>query len=380
MNYMFRGKLKRKRVINEIGTVEELVRLIDKYGLKCLKIGVNGDFHSLEEAKIQGEYTSLENCIIFQVKQTKLEITTEYLEGRPTTYIFDLNLEADNSALTGHQAFAQFNRYFKVPDAKTYKIPEFDAWMNPETGKYVCSASPILDYNKKYNNKETKDVYEYDLNSAYAAVLLNKVPDLSAPVGRDRTVAKGEIGFLLDDHLTLVYPGYEADVIFKEIDAPQSLKDYINKHYRVKQCTTGRQKTEAKQMLNFPVGYCQRKNPFLRAYVIHKCNAKIRQLIDENTLCWNTDAVFTTKPLDVPLGTEIGQFKVVKFETFRMRGNTYQAGDEMPVWRGVPKAYFKRFEHNNHRPFNLLTDELDDCVCLYSFDFKTMKLVNNYEE
>ena len=375
-----KGSFKRERIINEIEEVDKILDCIPKYGLKVLKIGKDGEYNSLEEAMIRGEYNTLSDLMIIEVSMTKLRLTTKYYEGKATTYVFDLNLDDHSNALKGQQAFAQFQKYFKVPKASDYNIPDLDRWLDQERGTYACTARPILGYNSKYNLQEIHNAYEYDLNSAYSSALMDRVIDLKAPVGLNTIVGPNQVGFLLNEELTMIDPGYEADVVFNEIESPADLKKFCKKYYKLKQESTGSVKQQAKGMLNFPIGYCQRVNPFFRAYVVHKCNRVIKELIDDDTLCWNTDAIFSTKKLDLNIGMGIGQFKEINFSTFRMNGNTYQIDDEIPVYRGIPKAYFKRFEYTHGRPFNILTDTLDERLCLYSFNFNTLKLEDNYDK
>ena len=214
-----KGTFKRERPIHTIEEVEELLSYADKYGLKIVKIGMGGDYGSLEEATIKQAYKTIRRSLIIQLKLTKLCITTSYFDGKPTTFIFDLNLNLDTHALKGQQAFAQFQRYFKIPKASDYNIPGFnDKWLDAERNIYACSARPILGFNPKYDQKETSDVYEYDLNSAYSAALMDKVIDLSGPAGYKQEVKEGQVGFLLNDELTMIYPGQYADVIFNAGD------------------------------------------------------------------------------------------------------------------------------------------------------------------
>ena len=55
---------------------------------------------------------------------------------------------------------------------------------------------------------ELEDVYEYDKNSAYSSVLMDKVPNLNCPLfKKNQKVRKGYVGFYIDDTLTLVEEG-----------------------------------------------------------------------------------------------------------------------------------------------------------------------------
>lgn len=378
-----RGTFTRVRRIKDISVVEKLIALKDTYGLNVIKLGVGGEYASLQAWSLHHPYTGLSDNIIINQKETKLEITTRYLEGVPCTYVLDLNLESDESITKGQRCFAVFQKYFKVPDAKDYHIAEFDKYYSYEHGKYVCSAKPVLNYNKKYENQELKDCYEYDLNSAYASILIGDIPDLEHPTYHEKMVKvnKNEIGFLLDDDLTLVDTGDYADITFPKIASPDGLKLFCNKYFMIKQNTSGNARNEAKAMLNFPIGYCQRKNPFFRAYIVHKCNRVIRSLLDENTLFYNTDAIFSkVRRKDLKIGRGIGEFKEIHCNTLRYLGNTYQIDEELPMYRGIPKAYFKRFEAKYGRKFNMLTDKVDERKCLYSFNFNTLRLEKNYEE
>jgi hypothetical protein len=110
-------------------------------------------------------------------------------------------------------------------------------------------------------------------------------------------------------------------------------------------------------MLNLPIGYCQRYNPFLRSYVVNKCNNKIKAIIDHNTLFWNTDAIFSrVRRPELELGTEIGQFKEIHCNTLTYVGNVYQINNEDPTYRGISKSWFKAFEKEHGRKYNLLLD------------------------
>jgi hypothetical protein len=42
-------------------------------------------------------------------------------------------------------------------------------------------------------------------------------------------VNKNEIGFVLDDELSMSEPGYYADIKFKLIDTPKKLKEFLLK-------------------------------------------------------------------------------------------------------------------------------------------------------
>lgn len=388
-------KLIRKRAIYDSNEIKDIVALIDYYGLKVLPIGPGQKYRTKNLALNSKDYTSLANCMLIEIKDTKLEITTQYYKYKelvkkgfaPTTWVFDLNEETDFIS-SGHSCFVQLQKYYKFN--KITETPEvmehLKNWYDEETGKFVCSASPIIGFNPKYDKVELKDCYEYDLNSAYSSVFMDKIPDTTSSPRYETTLKDNEIGFLLDDQLMIIEgKGKYADIIFPLINTPEPIKEFCTKYYNQKKLAKkgSSEKLEAKAMLNLPIGYMQRFNPFVRAYIVHKCNQKIKSLIDENTLFWNTDAIFTlNKREDLDIGTEIGQFKEEKIKNLRYSGNAYQINDEIPVYRGIPKQWFKSFEKTHNRPWNILTDSLPERCNVWRFDFNKLKLIKEqiYEE
>ena len=378
--------LKRKQIIKSVEEINKMLSLIDYYGLTPVKIGRGQKYKSLESWKIGNNISkiSLSQHMIIELKDTKIEITTRYYEyGVPTTYIFDLNNE-DIFVRSGLDYFKEFSRAYKVPKADKYNIERLNKYKNTENNKYVCSASPILDYNRKYEKQLLENCYEYDLNSAYANTLLRKIPDLENPViakwPDQIKVNKNEVGFILDDTLSIVNSGYMADIKFKLIDTPKKLKDFLIRWYNRKKNSTGNEKLEAKAMLNLPIGYCQRYNPFLRSYVVNSCNKVIKDLIDENTLFWNTDAIFSkVRRPELEIGNEIGQFKEIKCDKLVYVGNVYQINDEDPTYRGISKTWFKSFEKEYGRKYDLLKD-YDKTISRINYcdlNWETLKLEVN---
>lgn len=378
--------LKRKQIIKSAKEINKMLSLINYYRLLPIKIGRGQKYKSLESWKIGNNISkiSLSKYMIIELKDTKLEITTRYYEyGVPTTYIFDLNNE-DIFIRSGLDCFKEFNRAYKVPKADKYNIERLNRYKNTENNKYVCSASPILDYNRKYEKQLLENCYEYDLNSAYANTLLRKIPDLENPViakwPKQIKVNKNEVGFILDDTLSIVNRGYMADIKFKLIDTPKKLKDFLIRWYNRKKNSTGNEKLEAKAMLNLPIGYCQRYNPFLRSYVVNTCNNAIKELIDENTLFWNTDAIFSkVRRPELEIGNEIGQFKEIKCNKLVYVGNVYQINDEDPTYRGISKTWFKSFEKEYGRKYDLLKDydKTISRINYYDLNWETLKLEVN---
>ena len=392
--------LKRERIA-EPEKVPELINCIDLYNLKVLKIGIDGDYKSLKMAQYElGSECNLTNYIYIELKETVLEITTKFLEpGRKAcTYKISLDRKDINES-SGLRYFVNFQHYFKVP-----KLTDKPQWIDPNSGKFTLSASPILGYNKKFEKQELKDCYEYDLNSAYASVMMDKIPDIDNPIEGRVKVEEGEVGFIYDEHLTLVKGGIgeTANIKFKLIDAPEGLKRFATKYYNIKKTEKAlfeaakidlehgvagaaeRVKqhkqafNEAKYQLNLPIGYCQRHNPFFRAYIVNTCNEKIKSIIDKDTLFWNTDAIFSrVKRTDLDIGDNIGQFKEIHCNTLRYIGNNYQVDDELPTYRGVPKKWIEAAQKKSGKKYNLLTDPIPPKENVYKWNWQTLELEKN---
>lgn len=369
--------LKREKII-EPEDVPKLIDCIDRYGLKVLKIGVGGDYRSEKLAKhFLGSQCNLTNYIFIEQTDTTLKITTKWLEDGLKACTYKLSLDQKNIIEpSGLRCFSVLQKYFKIP--KIIDKPEWKEYVNETRGTFGPSASPIVGYNKKLDKREFKDCYEYDLNSAYASVMLGKIPDLDNPIRKFSIVKSGEVGFLLNRELELCHEGEVADIRFPLIDAPEGLKTFANKYYNIKKNSTGQEKIDAKAMLNLSIGYCQRYNPFFRAYIVHMCNEKIRSLIDDNTLFWNTDAIFSkVKRTDLDIGDNIGQFKEIHCNTLRYIGNNYQIDDELPTYRGVPKKWFIAAEKKTGKKYNLLTDPLPPKENIYKWNWQTLELEIN---
>ena len=355
------------RILNQVGNVYKLDQIIYGAGYK---------YKSKEAAMASSEYTSLEGCYLIGVLDSKLEITTSWWTNeetkkfRPTTWVCDLN-EESSFCVKGLRTYSEFNKVCKIPKVEEtlYDFLEKDE----TTGKYVNSAKPIIGYRGEKDKLVVYDkIYEYDLNSAYSSVILGGIPDLRNPLFNVE-VGKGQVGFMLDDCLTMVKGG-EAEVVFNIIECPQEVKDYIYRWYDKKKNSTGNEKQEAKAYLNLPIGYSQRTNPFFRAYVVNSCNNRIRKYLGKDVVLWNTDAIFSTKPLDMEIGKEIGQWKLIEYNGLRCIGNTYQIMDEIPVFRGIPKAWFVNFEKKNGHKFILGEDALPNKMNKYGYNEETNQL------
>lgn len=202
------------------------------------------------------------------------------------------------------------------------------------------SASPLIGYNSKYENIR-QEAWGYDLNSAYAYAMLKGWIDASVPPQAKEIDPETEIGF--DLNLDIQREGF-CYFTFKKMETPQGIKNWVYRHYNEKKnAKTKKEKLKPKQTLNYAVGMLQRKNPWLRAWVVASCNEYIKSLIDEDTLFYNTDSIVSRrrrKDLEQNIGAEIGQWKLEHEGVVAYRGNTYQWNKDKPTYRGVPKDDF----------------------------------------
>lgn len=272
-------------------------------------------------------------------------------KDKPIIYVFDSKAERYDTN-HGCDYYNYMRRASKQKDG-TYIIP--DLVEDPFTleniplvdKKFLNKQAGILKSNDKYKNIWT-DYYEYDLNSAYAAIIYDKMPD-TRYYRKYSFLNDNEIGFIFGDSLTLVEHGY-ADIIFPLVDTPEGLKKYLSRWYKRKQNKDKRY--FGKHALVQAVGYLQYHNPYLRAYIVEKCNKNMTKLINDYKDDWilvNTDAIYLTKEIkDIKLGTEIGQFKL---ETGRIRTfNTadYELEDGTVKNRGkIQNLIFEKLENED---------------------------------
>lgn len=299
------------------------------------------------------DFSLYRSCVI-SCKKTKLSVKTEY-KGKVKEYITFLDGREDPVVITGATAYTTLKSYWP-------ELPEI-----PEDSPIYdfISASPMIDYNEKYNNQRV-EAWGYDLNSAYASVILQGWIDTTSGPMAKVIDPETEIGF--DTDLDIQREGFSI-YVFKKMETPKGLRNWVNIYYKKKKEAKNRiDKLKAKQHLNFAIGFLQRKNPWLRAWVVSRCNEYIKSLIDENTLFWNTDSIVSRVPRpDLEIGLEIGQWKLEHEGVVAYKGNTYQWNNDKPTYRGVPKTWFKG-------DFDLLKDDKPANENLFYFNEKEVKV------
>lgn len=284
------------------------------------------------------------------------------------TYITRKDGDHMIQTIDGMEAFRILSKYYKVP-----RMPECICKPAHENG---LSASPLLYFNPKYNRTRNY-AYGYDLNSAYAYAMTFPMPDTSVPK-RCGFIKQGtEIGFqeVLNpkfEGMTMLEPIYKgfSQYIFPLMESP--FTKFAERWYQMKRDSKRRSQEDfikAKNVLNYSVGYLQRVNPFLRATIVGKCNSIVGALVDENTLSCNTDSIVSLKPLDLKIGTDLGEWKLEKEGMFAYSDYSYQWQDGETSYRGIPKKWFPK-------GWDILNDPVPVSGNIYRFDFEKLKVVN----
>lgn len=368
MNY---NNFRQKSItIKEANLILEILKV---YKIEIIYIGPHDSYN---ETKIAIANFNYSKYAIVKENEASLWIETRYYElgYKATRYICWLDGKK-RPAVSGLQAFQKLQQHcFKAIHAKNYNCEDINKLYDHKTGKYIFSAGPIIDYNPKYENKDLYNVWEYDIHSAYSSIMLDKIPDVNHPQF-NCILKKNQVGFFLDEKCSMLStPGCWAHIVFNLIELNDKQKEYINKLYLRKEYAIDEdEKAECKLMLNASIGYYQRYNPFIRAYIVHKCNQAIKNIIDDETVVWNTDAIFSLKRRpELELGDKIGQFKETQINRFAYKGNNYQINYEKPKYRGVPNSWFPD-------GWNILTDPVPDRCNSYKFDLEKLKIIKNKE-
>lgn len=355
----------------DVRIANSILGLLVNFKIHIIYIGRFDSYKQVKESYKDFNYTKY---AIVKENDSNIWIETGYYEPKykPTRYVCWLDGTV-RPAISGLQAFNKLQQYsYRAMNAKNYNWEKLDRFWSSDLRKYTCSAGPIVDYNPKYENMDLYDIWEYDLNSAYSSIMLKSIPDVNNPIF-GTTLKKGQVGFILDDKCTMLeVPGCYVDIAFNLIKLSNKQKEYIEKLYHNKELAVDElEYNEIKTLLNAGIGYYQKWNPFMRSYIVNKCNNVISDIKDDETVLWNTDAIFSLKRRpELPLGSNIGEFKEIHIKRFAYKGNNYQIDYELPKYRGIPKPWFPE-------GWNILTDDIPKRCNKYIFE--NCKLVINKE-
>lgn len=255
------------------------------------------------------------------------------------TYICRKDSEEATQALNGGEAFRILSKYYKVP-----KVDKKYCGRADDGG---LSASPLLWQNPKFEG-QWLEAWGYDLNSAYSAAMLQPIPDTSVQPKEGKIKEGSEIGFEEvinpnNPNVTKLVPKFKGFslYVFPLMESP--FKKFVETWYD-KKCNSlpgSPERVKAKGVLNFSVGQLQNVNPFIRACIIGRCNNLIEELIDpETTLFCNTDSIVSLKPLDIKIGTGIGEWKLEHQGKVAYKGANYQWDNGDISYRHIPKSWF----------------------------------------
>lgn len=262
-----------------------------------------------------------------------------------STYQYHFNLNGENKVLVNPRVvYATFKKYV-----------QFDDIENP------CgySSTGILFYNDKFNGK-TK-AYSYDLNSSYSNAMINcDYPDMDKFVGNHMRVGEDEIGFVdVLGNVRVVEQGHIAKYVYKKLSCTDKLyygmMKFVMHYYRIKKnAKTPEEKMKAKNFLNIAIGCLQNHNWMFRTCILSYANKIITDLIEkykEHVIYCNTDNITLDIPIELDIGTGIGQFKVEHENEYVKKKGTAVQWDDKVVIRGVTSCRLSE-------DFDLLTDEL----------------------
>ena len=193
--------------------------------------------------------------------------------------------------------------------------------------------------------------WSYDLNSSFPAAMLKPMPDTRQKPRYDDIIGPNEIGFF-ENGTMIAEPGYYAEIIFPLMESP--FKSFIDKYYEKKKHSTGEERTKWKFYLNIATGILARHNIFLRNAVVGYANKAIKQYIDENTVYSNVDCIISTKErTDLPIGTEIGQFKQEKVGIFKYKDVGIYQWDNEVHYKGLKGEFLDDIEDISNYKTNL---------------------------
>lgn len=306
-----------------------------------------------------------------------VKFTLTYKKGSyACTYICRKDTAEAAQYCDGGEAFRIMSQYYKVP-RMTEEVVGREIRGKADNGG--LSASPLLWSNPKYEGK-WEEAYGYDLNSAYAAAMIQPVPDTSVPP-KAKIIGPNEIGFMeavnpKNPNRTMLVPKFSGFALwtFPLMESP--FKRFVNNWYKKKSESPpgSKERQKAKDVLNMSVGQLQNVNPFIRATIVGRCNNLIQSLIDDgDTLFCNTDSIVSRKPLpQLVIGTAVGEWKLEKVGKVAYIGNNYQwdlgDGDIHVSYRGIPKTWFKK-------GWDITKDRVPNFGNIYEFKNNRLELV-----
>ena len=299
------------------------------------------------------------NSLLDEIDYMKPEITVS-----KCTVSFTFSGVKYNCSLTGEiknipncgNIWKQFNKLteksYELPNKEKYgyrKVNSEDGstkvhWKLKDPGNYW--------YVKESASRQWLKCYSYDINSSYSYAMIQPLPDTSVEPRLNCILKEGEIGFYNDGSATKE-PGAYVEYAFPL--KKYNFDIYVNRYYEKKKLSKGELRKAWKDFLNIPAGMLQRYNIFIRLGILYNAAEYIKQFQDEDTVYCNTDSIVSLKRrTDLPIGTEIGQFKEEHInDDFKfISAGKYQWGEECH-YKGVARNTIKDIENIENWQENL---------------------------
>lgn len=253
-------------------------------------------------------------------------------------------------------------------------------------GEGQVNASGFLGNNPKYEDKIVR-TFEYDKHLAWGSVLRNGIlPDCSVEPKLGTFVGENEIGFLKSGSLQAgdicVFNGW-ADFVFPIYHQTQKQKDYLDKLNDKINNSTGLERQNYKNRINYFIGSLQNKSSFVRVAIISQSNKEIQDLkkkYNKQFVFSVTDSFGSTERLPELEATDSKAFGgwALKREGLLLTksSNRFWLDDDGKIletsYRGMPEAYMIG-KHYTEIPNILRNPEFN----LYRFDLKKGQVVLN---
>lgn len=220
---------------------------------------------------------------------------------------------------------------------------------NVDINKKRYSVMPgLLYHNEKYMEEELKNVWCYDLNSAYLSILAKGYyPNMDKPLGPG-IVKQGQLGFSewagIIDYVEI---GEYAEHRFEKVYSDKLSKWAKEKYSHLNSLKMHKEDTkrvEFKLAIVAAIGIIRNHNIFLYSYIVGSCRKFMESLIDENTLICNTDSIMSIgERKDLKISNKLGEFKLehkeVDFIYYKSNYQISKGGEVIHTkYRGVPKA------------------------------------------
>lgn len=295
------------------------------------------------------DFSAMNDLIALYKKYNKIS------RYRLTPTLLEIEIDSENLklqfSLTGSEIkkidVPNISKAFKKYVTMPYIDKEQWGYKVNDDGKVTWNIKSIGGFaeNDSYFVNKPLKCWSYDINSAFAYAMLKPMPDTSVQPRFNDLIKDHEIGFNYDGSVSTEI-GVFAQIIFPLMQSP--FTEYIYNYYNKKNKALNKEERRKwKNYLNIPTGLLQRYNIFLRNAVIYYSNNYIRKYIDENTVYCNVDSIVSLVPrTDLPLGNEIGQFKIEhQCENFKYSGRgRYQWGTDVH-YIGIVKDTIKDIEN-----------------------------------